>query len=64
MQTAVGVPCVVLGCLHFLDRSRAPEQIRSFYLGALIPRTSTALGPVGVIEVIVGFALIFSASFV
>jgi len=50
--------------LHFLDRSRAPEQIRSFYLGALIPRTSTALGPVGVIEVIVGFALIFSASFV
>ena len=59
MQTVAGGMCVVLGCLHFLDRGRHP-QARSFYIGALraSPATRTMLA---LIEVAVGFLLLFTA---
>lgn len=59
MQAVAGGLCVVLGCLHFLDRGR-PQQARSFYVGNL--RTSPGTRAViALIEVVVGFVLLFTA---
>jgi hypothetical protein len=59
VQTAVGLVCVALGCVHFLSRDRAP-QTRSFYLGAT---TSSPLlrATLALIELGCGFALLFLA---
>ncbi|MEY2436889.1 MAG: hypothetical protein QOF97_1725 [Acidimicrobiaceae bacterium] len=59
MQTAVGLVCVALGCLHFVDRGRTPHA-RSFYFGSV--RTShTFRAVLAVTEVLCGFALLFTA---
>ena len=59
MQTAVGLACVALGCIHFVSRDRAP-QTRSFYFGATtsspVLRAALAL-----VELGCGFALLFLA---
>jgi hypothetical protein len=58
MQTAVGLVCVALGCMHFVDRGRTPHT-RSFYVGSV--RTSHTLRAVlALIEVVCGFALLFT----
>jgi hypothetical protein len=59
VQTAVGLACVALGCVHFLSRDRAP-QTRSFYLGATIssPVVRAALA---LVELGCGLALLFLA---
>ena len=61
MQMAAGLMCVALGCLHFSDRARSAHEVRSFYLGSLIPKTSRARGSIAVIEVVCGFVLLFTA---
>jgi hypothetical protein len=59
VQTAIGLLCVTLGCLHFIDRGRTPHS-RSFYIGSV--KTSHAMrGVLAVIEVACGFALLFTA---
>jgi hypothetical protein len=59
MQTAVGLVCVALGCMHFVDRGRTPHA-RSFYFGSV--RTSHTLRAVlALVEVACGFALLFTA---
>jgi hypothetical protein len=59
MQTAVGLACVALGCVHFVNRDRAPHT-RSFYLGATTssPVLRAALA---VVELGCGLALLFFA---
>jgi hypothetical protein len=59
VQTAVGLVCVALGCVHFLDRDRVSHS-RSFYLGALTtsPRLRAALA---IVEVVCGAALLLTA---
>jgi hypothetical protein len=58
MQAAVGLVCVALGCLHFVDRGRTPHA-RSFYLGSV--SSSHRLRAVfALIEVLCGFALLFT----
>jgi hypothetical protein len=59
MQAVVGLICVALGCMHFIDRGRTPHA-RSFYLGSVA--TSHRLrGVLALIEVTCGFALLFTA---
>ena len=59
MQTLVGLTCVALGCLHFVDRGRTPHE-RSFYIGSV--KTSHRMrGALALIEVLCGFALLFTA---
>ena len=58
MQTIVGLLCIALGCMHFVDRSR-PQRARSYYLGTLTGahrlRSSMAF-----VEVAFGFLLLFT----
>jgi hypothetical protein len=61
VQAAAGFMCVALGVLHFLDRERHPHATRSYYLGSLIPRSSATRAGLAIIEVAVGFALVFTA---
>jgi len=59
VQTAVGLVCVALGCMHFVDRGRTPHE-RSFYFGTV--KTSHSMrGVLALIEVVCGFALLFTA---
>jgi hypothetical protein len=59
MQAIVGLICVALGCAHFVDRGRTPHA-RSFYFGSIT--TSHRLrGVLALIEVVCGFALLFTA---
>jgi hypothetical protein len=59
MQTAVGLVCVALGCIHFVDRDRRSHH-RSFYLGAVT--TSPGLrAALAMIEVVCGLVLLFTA---
>jgi hypothetical protein len=59
MQVAVGLMCVALGCLHFVDRGRTPHA-RSFYLGS-VTSSHTLRAVLALIEVACGFILLFSA---
>ena len=59
MQTAVGLLCVVLGCLHFFDRGRH-AQARSFYIGSLKPSPGSR-AVLALVEVACGFLLLFTA---
>lgn len=62
MQVAVGLICVAFGMMHFMARDRGPEQeARSYYLNTFVPRSSTARAALAVVEVSVGFALLFTA---
>jgi hypothetical protein len=55
----VGLVCVALGCLHFADRGRTPHE-RSFYIGS-VKTSHTMRGVLAAIEVVCGFALLFTA---
>ena len=59
VQVAVGLLCVGLGCMHFLDRGRTPHA-RSFYIGS-VATSHTLRGVLAVVEVACGFALLFTA---
>ena len=59
MQVAVGLVCVLLGMVHFLDRDRPVEARRHYFL--LVPPTSLSRGLLATGEVLVGFALLFTA---
>ena len=59
MQVAVGLVCVALGCLHFVDRGRTPHA-RSFYFGS-VSSSHTLRAVLALIEVVVGFLLLFTA---
>ena len=59
MQTVVGLLCVVLGCMHFVDRGRTPHQ-RSFYIGT-VKTSHTMRGLLALIELTCGFVLMFTA---
>ena len=59
MQVLVGVMCVALGCMHFVDRGRTPHA-RSFYFGS-VTSSHTLRAVLAIIEVGCGFALLFSA---
>jgi hypothetical protein len=59
MQTAVGLVCVALGCVQFIDRGRTPHA-RSLCIGSVA--TSHGLrGVLAVIEVACGMALLLTA---
>jgi hypothetical protein len=60
VQTAVGLICVLLGLLHFLDRDR-PQEHRSFYFGSIVARSPRTRAVLAVIEIAVGFVLLFWA---
>ena len=60
MQTAAGVACVAIGFLHFVDRDRPPEAVRSYYLGSIIPKTPVVRAALAVVEVTFGFTLLFT----
>lgn len=57
MQTVVGLLCVALGCMHFVDRAR-PQQARSYYLGTLTGGHRLR-GTLAFVEVVFGFVLLF-----
>jgi hypothetical protein len=59
MQVAVGLVCVALGCMHFVDRGRTPHA-RSFYFGS-VSGSHSLRAVLAVIEVVCGFALLFTA---
>lgn len=62
MQTVVGLVCVVLGVMHFLDRDRAHSpSSRGYYFGSYIPRSHAVRTTLALIEVAVGFVLLFTA---
>ena len=50
---------VALGTLHFADRDRVSPEVRFFYWGS--PTTSTGRAAVAVLEVAIGFGLLFTA---
>lgn len=59
MQTAVGVVCIALGCMHFVDRGRTPHA-RSFYFGS-VTSSHTLRAVLAFVEVTCGFVLLFTA---
>jgi hypothetical protein len=59
MQVAVGLVCVALGCMHFVDRGRTPHA-RSFYFGS-VTTSHTLRAVLALAEVICGFLLLFTA---
>jgi hypothetical protein len=59
MQTAVGLVCVVIGSIHFVDRGRTPHA-RSFYFGSVI-QSHRLRAVLALIEVSCGFLLLFTA---
>jgi hypothetical protein len=59
MQTAVGLVCVALGRIHFVNRDRAP-QTRSFYLGAA-SSSPVLRATLAVVELGCGVVLLFLA---
>jgi hypothetical protein len=59
MQTAVGLVCVVIGTMHFVDRGRTPHT-RSFYLGS-VTQSHRLRAALALIEVSCGFLLLFTA---
>jgi hypothetical protein len=59
VQTAVGLVIVALGVLHFLDRGRPRQEVRSYYLGA--PSTPGGRAALALMEVAIGFLLLFTS---
>lgn len=58
MQTAVGLTIIALGVIHFLDRDRPPQEVHTYFLGA--PHSSIGRGALAVMEVAIGFLLLFT----
>jgi hypothetical protein len=56
---AAGLVCVLLGMTHFLDRDRPVQARRHYYLG--VPGTVAGRAVLATGEVVVGFALLFTA---
>jgi hypothetical protein len=61
VQATAGFMCVALGALHFLDREHHPTATRSYYVGSWIPRSSATRAGLALVEVCVGFVLLFTA---
>jgi hypothetical protein len=61
VQTAAGLACVALGVLHFVDRDRVQPHARSYYFGTMVPRTPGVRALLALVEVAVGFALLFTS---
>lgn len=59
MQVALGLMIILLGVIHFADRDRPPQEVRTYFLGT--PRSSLGRGGLAVIEVVIGFIVLFTA---
>jgi hypothetical protein len=59
VQAAVGIVILCLGLLHFVDRDRPPQAIRSYYLG--MPRSAAARGGLALMELVVGAVVLMTS---
>lgn len=59
MQVGLGLAIILLGVMHFFDRDRPPQEVRTYFLAA--PRSALGRGTLAVSEVLIGFLVLFTA---
>jgi hypothetical protein len=59
VQAVVGILILLLGLLHFVDRDRAPQAIRQYYLG--VPTNVLVRGGLALVELAVGAVVLLTA---
>jgi len=59
MQAIALVICIALGCAHLVDRGRTPHATSSYF--GSVTTSHRLRGSLALIEVVCGFALLFTA---